>query len=101
MRILACLLGVLLYPQKPHHSVRIPYHEDYESIEFLIYPYEYSVFHDYDASERKRENYGVSISRGGDELSRVNCLSPVVDNMTEVLKRLKCDQNNALRCGAL
>jgi len=70
---------------------------DYRRIHFVNAGYEYSVFRNYDASESLVPDYGVAVSRDGDEV-QARCQSQVVDNLSEMIGRLKCDESSALGC---
>lgn len=71
---------------------------DYTRIAFVKAGYEYSVFRNYDATESRVPNYGVAVSRGGDDEVQIKCQSQVVDSMSQIIKHLKCDESSALGC---
>lgn len=71
---------------------------DYLRIAFSTGGYEYSVFRNYDATESSLANYGVAVSRNGNDKAQINCHSRVVDNMSKIITNLKCDNSSALGC---
>lgn len=71
---------------------------EYSRIGFVSSGYEYAVFRTYDATESSSPLYGVEVSKDGDEKARIACTANVVDKMSEVIKKLKCDENSALGC---
>jgi hypothetical protein len=71
---------------------------EYTRISFIKSDYKYSIFRNYDATESPVPRYGVAVSRNeGDEV-QIKCQSKVVDNMSKLLDRLKCDDSSALGC---
>ncbi|WP_210237144.1 hypothetical protein, partial [Mesorhizobium sp. M3A.F.Ca.ET.174.01.1.1] len=71
---------------------------DYLRVAFSTAGYEYSIFRNYDATEAALASYGVAVSRNGNDKAQINCHSRVVDNMTKIIKHLKCDNSSALGC---
>ncbi|MGF6923358.1 hypothetical protein OKW28_007555 [Paraburkholderia sp. 40] len=71
---------------------------DYTRIHFIRAGYEYSVFRNYDATESQVSNYGVAVSKNGGDERQIKCQSQVIDNMSRILKHLRCDESSALGC---
>ncbi|MBB3262122.1 hypothetical protein F4827_007002 [Paraburkholderia bannensis] len=71
---------------------------EYSRIGFVTSGYEYSVFRNYDATEAASPRYGVAVSKDGDEKAQVACGSQVVDHMSRMISKLKCDESSALGC---
>ncbi|HEY2022310.1 hypothetical protein [Paraburkholderia sp.] len=71
---------------------------DYTRIAFVRAGYEYSVFRNYDATASRVPDYGVAVSRLGGDEAQIKCQSQVVDNMSPLLKQLRCDESSALGC---
>jgi hypothetical protein len=71
---------------------------DYTRIAFIRSGYEYSIFRNYDATESRVPSYGVAVSRDGGDEVQIKCRSEVVDNMSLLLKHLRCDESSALGC---
>ncbi|WP_229515635.1 hypothetical protein [Paraburkholderia terrae] len=71
---------------------------DYTRITFLINKYEYSMYRNYDATEGGIPRYGVIVSENGDEKTQIKCQSRVIDNMSKIIKQLKCNEASALGC---
>lgn len=71
---------------------------DYTRISFVKDGYEYSVFGNYDGSQSPVTDYGVAVSTDGEDETQIECRSHVVDNMSKIIKHLKCDENSALGC---
>jgi hypothetical protein len=71
---------------------------DYTRIAFVKSGYEYSVFRHYEATESRVPIYGVAVSQDGGDEVQIKCQSGVVDNMSLLLKHLRCDESSALGC---
>lgn len=94
----------LTYSAKPNqrdgflYNHYFRYNADYEHIYFTIHPYEYTIFHYYDATASEPESYGVVVSKDGEEQARLYCAGEVLNYLNRITTHLRCNEENTLGC---
>lgn len=75
---------------------------DYYQVGFINDGYEYRIFRNYDGESSDATKYGIEVKPTESEFVKtIPCSTSIVDHLSDLNGKLRCDSNNALGCSPL